>query len=365
MSSLAVLGAGAGGTAATADLSRRGHDVRLWTRAESTLQPYRRAGGVRHEGVLGNSGIVAPSAMTTDLGEALDGADAVVVCLPANAHAGVARALADLRCSIPIVLNPGHTGGAIHVQQIFAASGASLPPLAELSTLSYVARKHAADTVTVTGVAESLWGACLPGGDEALGVAVALFPAVMRAADVLACDLANVNLVLHPPGAILAAAWIEATDGSFFFYTEGMTPSVVRVLRVLDEERLRVAAAFGHELPALHEEMAAIGTADRDAAARGDLRGAIATGEANRSIAAPESLSHRYYVEDFGYGLVPFEALAKIAGVEIPVARTLLTLGEALLGRDLRAEGLTADKMGIADLDRDRLLELVGRRVSG
>jgi len=355
-----VLGAGAGGAAATADLPRRGHVVRLWARNEATLEPFRRSGGVRHEGVGASPGLAAPEAVTTELADALDGVDAVLVCLPALAHEGVASGLAGLGSATPIVLNPGHTGGALHFRQVFAAAGVPLPPLAELSTLSYVARKHAPDTVTVTGVAERVWGAALPGGEEALTLARELYPAVAPAPDVLACDLANVNLVLHVPGAILAAAWVEATGGAFRFYTDGMTPGVVRVIAAFDAERLHVALALGHELPPLHEEMATVGTADREAAARGDLRSAIAAGEANRTIAAPGSLAHRYYAEDFGYALVPFVALAEIAGVRTPVATALLTLGETLLGRDLRAEGLTAARMGIAGCDRRRLLELVG-----
>lgn len=359
MSRIAVLGAGAGGAATTVDLCQGGHAIRLWARSEATLEPFRRAGGVRHDGVLGSAGVAAPETMTTDLAEALDGAEGVVVCLPALGHEDVAGGLAELRCPVPVVLNPGHTGGALHVRQLFARAGAPSPLLAALSTLTYVARKPAPDTVAITGVAKRVWGACLPGGEQALSLARALYPAVRPAPDVLACDLANVNLVLHPPGAVLAAAWIEATGGDYRFYVDGMTPGVARVLGALDRERLEVAAALGHELPPLQDEMAAIGTADSEAAARGDLRGAIAGGEANRTIAAPDSLSHRYYAEDFGYGLVPFLALAEIAGVGAPVASALLTLGETLLGRALRAEGLTAARMGVAGLDSTALRELV------
>ena len=81
--------------------------------------------------------------------------------------------------------------------------------------------------------------------------------------DVLACDLANVNMVLHAPGAVLAAAWVEATRGDFTFYVQGMTPGVARVMRALDDERRAVARAFGHDLPSLDAEMQAIGTVEQ------------------------------------------------------------------------------------------------------
>ena len=362
MTTVAVLGAGAGGAAAAADLTLRGHAVRLWSRTAATLEPFERAGGIAYEGRLGR-GFVALEAITPELRVAVEGADVALVCLPALGHEAVAEGLAGAGAACPIVLNPGHTGGALHFRRVFRDRGRELPPLAELSTLSYVARKYEPGTVTVSGVAERLRAACLPGGDEALSAAVELYPAAQPERDVLAADLANVNLVLHTPGAILGAAWVEATKGGFLFYAEGVTAGVARVIETLDAERLSAAAAFGHELDPLHEEMAAIGTAERDAAARGDLRGAIAGGEANRRIAAPGSLEHRYYEEDFGYGLVPFLALAAIAGVETPVASALLTVAEALLRRDLRAEGLNAQRLGVDGLGRQELVDLVRGRV--
>ena len=67
------------------------------------------------------------------------------------------------------------------------------------------------------------------------------------ARDVLACDLANVNMVLHAPGALLGAAWVEATRGDFTFYVQGMTPASRAYAVALDEERRAVARAFGHD----------------------------------------------------------------------------------------------------------------------
>jgi opine dehydrogenase len=204
-------------------------------------------------------------------------------------------------------------------------------------------------------------GAALPGGDEALALARELFPATVAERDVLAPDLANVNLVLHTPGAILGAAWVEATGGDFLFYAEGVTAGVARTIEALDAERLAVASAYGHELDPLHAEMAAIGTAERAATSLGD---AIRRGEANAKIRAPHALEHRYYTEDFGYGIVPLLEYAHIGGVDCPLAAALLELASVLLDRDLRTEGLNAERLGIDGLDRDDLLELVaGARV--
>lgn len=358
MTAVAVIGAGAGGAAAVVELTLAGHEVRWWNRNPATIAPFRERGGVRYEGVLGE-GTARPAAIVADASEALEGADLVLVCLPSLAHEPVLHALAEAGIRCPLVLNPGHTCGALHAVEVLRSRGAAPPPLAELSTLTYVARKPAPDAVRITGAAGRVWAACLPGGEEALSLAQTLYPAVVHARDVLASSLANVNLVLHTPGAILSAAWAEATGGSFRFYVDAMTPGVARSIGALDRERLAVAAAYGHDLPPLVEEMAAIGTAAAEPAARGDLRAAIAEGEANRQLRAPDTLDHRYYTEDFGYGLVPMLALARIAGVDTPYADALVEVASVLRGEDVQASGLGADRLGIAGLDRDGLLALV------
>jgi opine dehydrogenase len=359
-SRIAIIGAGAGGAAAAAELSLAGHDIVLWSRSADTLRPFIDRGGVEYDGVLGE-GFIRPRLITTELGRAVAGADAVLVCLPTMAHGNVARALAEagLGSAVPVVLNPGHTGGALEFEHAFRAVRTNAPPIAAFATLTYVARKYRPAQVTISGKAKRIRVAALPGGAAALAAAQALFKSALPVADVLDCDLSNVNLVLHPPGAVLGAAWIEARKGDFTFYVDGMTPGVARVMQALDDERRAVGRAFGHQLLPLVAEMRAIGTVEESVTDLHDLVGAIAGGAANRRIKAPDSLAHRYYLEDFGYGLVPFLAYARVAGITVPVAQSLLRLGATLTGRDFSAEGRTAERMGIAGLDAAQLLARV------
>jgi len=355
---LLVIGAGNGGAATAVELSRAGHDVTLHARSEATLSPFRN-GGIRYVGVLGE-GCVPIALLTTDLGEAVRDVDAAIVALPTFAHAGVARALhaagwGDRR---PVILNPGHTGGAFEVETVFRDAGGPVPPIVEFSTLAYVARKLAPDTVNITGRAKSLRAASLPGGSEALAMACSLFPGIYDTRSVLASDLSNVNMILHPPGAMLSAAWVEATGGDFRFYVDGMTPGTIEVMRELDDERRSVAQSFGHALPSVIGEMRAIGTVPADAADTDYT--AIAAGEANSRIMAPDSLAHRYYTEDFAHGLVPFLALAGIAGVDVPVASALVVLHTSMT-RNLAAPALRdARAMGIENLSLDELRRRAG-----
>lgn len=359
MLKVAVLGAGAGGAAAVAELTQNGHQVRLWNRSAQTLAPLQEAGGVYYEGALGE-GFVQPSVMSADLASVVEGADVILVCLPTFSHAAIAQELARLACPLPVVLNPGHTGGALEFRRAFLAVRAQLPPIAEFSTLTYVARKRSDRCTNVSGKAKTVKVAALPGGQAALALARVLFPCATPVDDVLATGLANVNMVLHCPGAVLGAAWVEATGGDFTFYVQGMTEGVARVLASLDAERRAVAAAFGHTLPGLVQEMQAIGTVPAQWADPQDVAGAVSAGEANRRIRAPDSFAHRYYLEDFGHGLLPFLEFAAVARVDTPVAASLYALARIATGTDFRANGRTAERMGF-DATRLNSLQAIVR----
>lgn len=364
MSDVAIIGAGAGGLSAAVELHRAGHDVILWNRSRATLEPILEAGGVYHEGVFGDGFLELEA--TADLSRALAGRDAALVCLPTLVHGEIAEAMAMATAQAtgegepcpPVILNPGHTGGGLEFAERFRRAGGALPPVAELSTLTYVARKPAGDRVRTSGAVKSIRVAALPGGAVAMRLARALYPVAVPADNVLMTGLANVNTVLHPPGAVLAAAWVQATGGDFTFYRDAMTEAVAAVMERLDGERRAVAQALSVPLPGLLDEMESLGTVEPGAAAGGDYAAAISGGEANAKIRAPNSLEHRYYREDFAYGLAPMLEWARIAGVETPVAGALMELGRTMAPFE-RSRG--SAEMGIAGFDRERLLAHVAQ----
>jgi opine dehydrogenase len=330
--------------------------VNLWSRSETTVRQFQDAGGVRYEGVLGK-GLAKPKMIASDLGRVTERVDAILVTVPSPAHREIAGSLAQRgRNKCPILLNPGHTGGALEFSEAFRRFGKQPPPIAECSTLTYVARKTEQGDVNISGTAKRVWVAALPGGADALAKANELYPTAVPAKDVLFTGLCNVNMVLHPPGAVLGASWIENTAGNFTFYVQGLSEGVGRVMEALDAERCSVGAAYGHSLPSLFEEMQAIGTIEPEADQRSGLRAAVRQGRANRNIRAPDSLSHRYYREDFWYGLKPFLVFAAVAGVETPVANSLMTIAECLTKLDTGEDGRTASTMGIEGMGPEQLM---------
>ena len=244
---IAVLGAGHGGCAAAADLTRRGFAVRLHARRAESLAPLRARGGIEARGV--QQGLVPIAAMTTDVAEALDGADLIMLVVPSVAHEHYARALAPLiDGSKPIFLNPGHTGGGLHFLHELRQAGYRGPVQScETVTLTYITRMEGPATVGIYSYTKRLRFAALPGkhADKLFALMKPIYPEIVQAGSVIETALGNMNAVFHPPGMLMNAGWIESTNGNFLFYKEGITEAVGRVTAEVDAERMAVAKALG------------------------------------------------------------------------------------------------------------------------
>lgn len=358
---VAVLGAGHGGCAATADLTARGFKVRLHARREATLAPLREAGGINATGI--HDGFFVPQVMTTDVAEAVDGVDLIILVVPSVAHHDYANALAGLvDADIPILLDPGHTGGALHfLKELRSAGYAGDLRLAETVSLTYVTRMVGPATVGIYSYIRNLKFAALPGkyADELFALISPVFPEIVKVGNVLETALSNMNAVFHPTGMLMNVGWIERTDGDFLFYKEGITESVGHATKALDEERLAVAAALSVPARPFLENFLRAGLTTEAAVASGSIARACEESEPNARIKSPPSLDHRYVHEDVGYGLVPFSAFGRLAGVPTPTIDAFIQIASVATGIDYMRDGLTAEKMGIDGLSRDALINFV------
>jgi opine dehydrogenase len=347
---IAVLGAGHGGCAAAADLTRRGHRVRLHARSAARLAPLRERGGIDARGV--QEGFVPLPVMTTDVAEALYRADLIMLVVPSVAHEHYARALAPLiDGSTPIFLNPGHTGGGLHFVHELRRAGYRGPiKTCETVTLTYIARLEGPATVAIYSYTKRLRFAALPGkhADELFALTKPIYPEIIQASSVIETALTNMNAIFHPPGMLMNAGWIESTGGNFLFYREGITEAVGRVTAAIDAERLAIANALGVPAVPFLDAFLQAGLTTPAAHASGNIARACRESEPNKTIKSPSSLDHRYVHEDVGYGLVPLAALGHLAGVATPTIDATVHLMGVCVGIDYAREGLTLEKLGLA-----------------
>jgi opine dehydrogenase len=361
MHRIAIMGAGHGGLAAAADLTLRGYEVRLHARREETLDPIRAQGGIAVQGV--RTGLAEVSVLTTDVAQAVEGVDLIMLVVPSVAHGFYAKALAPhLRPDLPVFVNPGHTGGGLHfVRGLRDAGYRDAAKTCESVTLTYICRRTGPAAVDIFSCVKNLKFAAFPGkhAEEMYAAIKPLFPEIVLRSSVLETGLTNINAVFHAPGMLMNAGWIEDTGGDFLFYREGITPAVGRVIAEVDRERLAVAAALGVPSASFLENFHQAGLTTREAMESGDISRACVESEPNKSIRSPPSLDHRYIHEDVGYGLVPFAAFGDLAGVETPTIDAVVHLCSELMGIPFSETGLTLDRMGLAGLKPAELLRFV------
>lgn len=354
---VAVLGAGHGGCAAAADLTARGYDVRLHARRPDRLNAIRDNGGITARGVV--DGLFPIAHMTTDVADAVNGADLVMLVVPSVAHQYYARELAPLLTpDMPVFLDPGHTGGGLHFVRALRESGyRDAVQSCETVTLTYISRLEGETAVGIYSYTKNLRFAAFPGKNAArlFDLVKPLFPEIVLASSVLETALLNINAIFHPPGMLMNAGWIEHTGGDFLYYKEGITDAVGRVVAAIDAERMAVAEALNIPTVTFLEAFHQAGLTTRAAMESGDVARACRESAPNATIKSPPSLDHRYVHEDVGYGLVPFAALGRLAGVPTPAIDAHIRLLSDATGNDYAGTGLTLERMGLAGIGRDGL----------
>ncbi len=342
-----VLGAGHGGLAMAGHLAIMGFEVRLYNRNPERLEPVQQQGGIEVRGEINGFGKIEIA--TTDIQSAIEGADVLMVVVPAYAHEFMAQVCAQyLSDGQIIVLNPGRTGGALEFDRILREKGVEAYVfLAETQTLIYASRVTEPGQVTIFRIKNSVPLATLPAYwvPDVLKVVGKAFPQFVPGDNVLKTSFNNIGAVFHPALTVLNAAWIEETQGDFEYYLEGASPSVTRVLEAIDAERIDVAAALGIRAYTAREWLYLA----YDAVGK-SLHEAIHANTGYCGIKAPEEIYHRYITEDVPMSLVPIASIGEMLGIETLTINSIIRLASILHQRDYWAEGRTVDKLGLEGL---------------
>src|SRR5258706_15392519 len=208
---IAVLGGGHGAYAAAADLSEKGHEVRLWRRDAGAFASVLESRAIRVRDVEGvrNVSIATP---TTDIGVAVRGAQLILIPTPASAQADIAQAIAPHLANDQVVFLPPGTFGAYIMDRLARQAGSRAEvTYAETGTLPYLARKRASGEVAITIRAKHLPTGAYPAkrAAHALDVIAKAYPAIEPCEDALSAALMNAGPIIHPPLILLNAAPLQ------------------------------------------------------------------------------------------------------------------------------------------------------------
>ena len=349
---IAVIGGGNGAYAAAADLTERGHEVRLWRRnaealAASKTLTLKDADGERR---------VELASASPDIGAALRGAELIFLPDPAFTQLDDARRIAPHLVDGQVVFfAPGTFGSYIVAQAVRECGNRADTAYAETGTLPWLTRKHGATSVAITARATRLPTGVYPArhAERARDVIRRAFPSIEPVEDALSAALMNAGPVIHPPLILMNAGPLEHFE-RWDIHKEGTQPAIRRVTDALDAERIAIREKLGYRAP--HFPLADHYRTDGDEW----MYGRRVHKKLTDSQDWREHISlmeHRYMREDVEHGLAFLVSVGEWAGAPCPVARGLLALGSAVLGRDLRATGRTLESLGLASLTPAQMRE--------
>ncbi len=358
-----VIGAGHGGKAMAAHLALMGFNVTLYNRTADHVAAIKKRGGIDLESSEGGpDGFGKLGRVTSDMGEALKKAEMIMVVVPSSAHADVAKVAAPyLRDGQMVILHPGRTCGAIEFTKVIRENGCKADvTVAEAETFIYASRSDGPAQARIFRIKEAVPLAALPAThtQRVLDAVNPAYPQFIDGENVLETGLNNMGAIFHPALTLLNAGWIEATHGDYQFYIDGVTPSVARVLEVLDRERVTIASSLGFRArTALEWLKLAYDTIGED------LHEAIHNQPGYYGIKAPPTLNHRYIFEDIPMSLVPMASLGERYGVSVRGMDAIIRLACIVHRTDYWRRGRTLDKLGINNLSVGELTHYVNEGV--
>ena len=356
---VAILGSGNGALAEAFEWSRAGHDVYMFDfpQFDKQVSAITKAGGIFSEGQM--EGFQPVKYAGHDIAYVLKGADLVFAVGPAYATEPFGKACAPYAEKGQIfVVCPSSCMGAILFKNALGLSVEDHSVIvADTSTLPYAVRIIADGKIAVYNrLGGGVLLATLPSSknDMVYDLLKPVHACVEKAKNIFQTCLQNANPMLHPCITTLNAARIEGPN-DFFFYEEGVTPGVGRLLKAIDDERIQLGAALGLEIENDPHISIRQGYLTEESYDHGYSKAPGFMG-----IKAQTQLDYRYYNEDAGFGLVLWVDLADRLGLELPNVRAMLQIVSSIMGRDYKAEkARTLDTLGLSGYSMDELLKIL------
>lgn len=343
-----VIGCGNGAFATAADLSAKGHEITLFVdeKHAHNFKEIKKNNTIKTTGV-GPTGDIKISKITTNLEEAMKDYELIIPVTPSYAQEEIAIYLVPhLKDGDKIILSPGSTGGSLVFAKVFHDLRPELKvKIAEIHTLPYTARKVGKDGVNISLMTNVMYFAAFPAkyNQEMLDLIHIFYPTVTLVHDVLEASMNNGNATTHPAPVVLNAGKIEYY-GKHYHYKEGITPSVGRVIQMIDDERKNICHAFGYKEVDIKDRLELMGYCPHGDTVYECIQGST---DIFLPLEGPNDLNGRYLAEDAPLSLLAMASIGRAAGVPTPLMDSVVNLAAALKNENYWETGRTLEKIGL------------------
>lgn len=359
---IAIVGAGNAGCAVAADLTLKGHEVTLIKTShamhDDNFTFLLENNGQMTLNEFGEIKTAYISKLTRDISE-IKGNEVIIIYIQTNFHEQLIESMSEYIEDGQIVLiNPGYLSTAYMLKH--CAGKDIIIAEAESSFIDGRIMKPGYFKVGFRNVRNPI-GIFPSGRKEEAGLKLNLLDERFVYLDsVVEAALHNPNLIVHTVGSVLSIPRIEYSGGDFCMYHEAYTranPCTWMILDKLDNEKMNVLEKMGFSRIPYVEACKYRNSLEESKDAKEVF---LDYAEMDTRAKGPTQVDSRYISEDVPQGLVMLEALGKALGIETPICTALIEIASAALGRSMRAEGRTPEKLGIENIYK--ILEDCGKK---
>ena len=346
---VAILGAGSVALANAWYLANAGHDVRIWSAFDAEREALAGA-SIRAEGSADGT---VRATVASDPRSCLDGASLAMIAAPAFGHEALMAAAAPHLAAEQDVLVHPVTGLSSLLLSRMLKDRSVKPTIIDVSTSLFTARRTGAASVRILKFKNSVDVATLPAcriGDAVKRLERLFGKRFRSEANTLAISLNNHNPVYHVAPILCNLSRVEKKESWIFW--DAITPSVARLVKLVDEERLAVARHFGMPQVTVEDYFR-----EAHGAEGRELHEIFRfMTEKLQGPLGPQEFNHRFITEDVPYALVFYRSLGRVAGIDMPMTDSLITLTSALYDCDFERNGHTVERLGLQNLSSRDIL---------
>ena len=354
MKKVTILGAGNGGVTAAYHLSMMGKEICIYDAVpfDTQIKAINSKGGITavdklHEHAMNFSGFQKICKATTNIKEAADFSDIIIMICPSFAQELFFNSiLPHLKDNHIIVLLPGNYGGMV----LTKIKNEKRPELkihfADAITIPWACRIVSDAEIAIMGIKSFLPLSVFPKENSEIVKEKLenIFPIPLKfLPDPITAGLENINFGGHPLLSTLNMGLLENFNGEFNYYKDCCSTATAKAAAVMDIERLKVGSAYKlslkTELDAMNDlydsSYKTVYDFNRDSVTHSKITN------------SPNSSKSRYITEDVPYLLVPCYELAKLAGFKVPIVESCIHIASAYNDEDYFTTGRTVLKMGL------------------
>lgn len=349
-----IVGGGNSAHSLACYLSSQGYPVHILVRDLKRMGSIVASGQIKAQGKL--NGAFPVKRTTADAATFAANCEIIFVCTVTNAYADVARNLAQhLQAGSKIILFSGKFGGVLEFERVLKQSGAPEVTVLETDAL-FAGRIQPDQSIWIRGYkAWTLFSARSRSQTlAAQEVIKEFFPGLEPAENLVQRGLTDFGAFAHTLTMIANMNAIDR-DQQFLFYYEGFTEKTIAILEQMESEFRNIAEAYGTTLIPMKELLNRYYTCDTN----NGLLEAMKTVPNYRHSKSPDTLDHRFISEDVSCSLIPMQEIARVAGLHTPMIDSAISIASILTKQDFRKQGRTLEKLGLANMNREQIVEVL------